>query len=525
MQPPRQKNTWWGGEAEIYRTLAQSLPDVALAQVDAEMRLSQAHGTAELHTSLAADRVENTIIWDAFPISKLQRRKAEECWQAGIAHTLKTTLDATPFLITLVPLENTTSKQQGLAVIHKVSKLESNGQPTADLLAQWLAITEMGQAVTASFDVETILQRVLHTVRPLFQAEAVTISLKQGNNLVVVANDSSVPLDIVGKHMPADSGISGQVLRTRKAVLYKGQEVRRRINAEAEQAVGYYVQVMIVAPLILDEEAVGVIAAVQSDEHALTETDLRILEAAASWAAIALGNAMLYTEVKSVQEQLSALTTRLALAQEEERRRVARELHDEAGQVLTALKISLNLVELDIPPELSYLRHRLEQVGKLADEAMERIRQVAYTLRPPELDVMGLDGALEDLCEEFGRHTQLRLSYAADETLPELPEDVCVTLYRFVQEALTNIAKHAYATSANVRLTHDSEAEFVCVTVEDNGRGIATAAAEPSSVSSPGLGLLGMRERFRSLSGWLQIDSSTGSGLSLKATVPYGKRL
>jgi len=196
--------------------------------------------------------------------------------------------------------------------------------------------------------------------------------------------------------------------------------------------------------------------------------------------------------------QLEQLTRLLLHAQEDERRRVSRELHDEAGQVLSALKIEL---DLDGRHESSAL------VGRV----LGQIRNLSDLLRPRVLDDLGLIPAMRTLVEDFGRRTRIAARFDGPGTLGGIPPETEVALYRVVQEALTNVARHARASSVVVRLGR--EGGRVHLTVEDDGRGLQGDLI-------PHLGLLGIRERIHALSGVVEIAGGPESGVRLSASIP-----
>jgi signal transduction histidine kinase len=198
--------------------------------------------------------------------------------------------------------------------------------------------------------------------------------------------------------------------------------------------------------------------------------------------------------------ELEQLTRLLLQAQEDERRRIARELHDEAGQVLTALKIELDL-------------DGRREAGALVGRALAQVRDLSNLLRPSVLDDLGLVAALRGLADDFARRTHLAVDLDVDRVTRRLAPAVEVVIYRVVQEALTNVARHSEATRALVRLvTDDGHARLV---VEDDGHGLAGQA-------TPHLGWLGMHERVTSVGGVLSIGPAGASGLRLEATLPTG---
>jgi signal transduction histidine kinase len=198
--------------------------------------------------------------------------------------------------------------------------------------------------------------------------------------------------------------------------------------------------------------------------------------------------------------QLEQLTRLLMRAQEDERRRIARELHDEAGQILTAVKIEL---------DLDGRREASEMVGR----ALAQVRELSQLLRPSVLDDLGLLPALRGMAEDFTRRTRIEVRLLLGEGLRGFSPEQEVVVYRVVQEALTNVARHAEARQASVVLT--AEGGALRLSIEDDGRGVA---GEPR----PQMGLLGMRERVTALGGTLSVTASPALGFRVEAFIPMG---
>lgn len=201
--------------------------------------------------------------------------------------------------------------------------------------------------------------------------------------------------------------------------------------------------------------------------------------------------------LESRNEQLAQLTRLLLSAQEEERRRIARELHDEAGQILTAVKIDLDLAG----------RH---ESAELVGRAIAQTRNLSNLLRPQVLD-LGLVPAIRSLTDDFSARTQVTASLSVPESLFEISPDRQVAIYRIAQEALTNVTRHADARC--VRVVLDTENDLIALTVEDDGRG-------PSGELRPHLGLIGMRERVALLGGTLTVGPGNGGGFRIEARIP-----
>ncbi len=224
-----------------------------------------------------------------------------------------------------------------------------------------------------------------------------------------------------------------------------------------------------------------------------------------------LGTVQDISERKLAEEQLRTLSRRLVQIQEEERRSVARELHDEVGQVLTALKLSLDRVRLDPEDESG---SDLIQARETVRELIQEIRSLSLSLRPAMLDDLGL---LPTLQWYFGRYTPqtgVRVNFRHAGLQNKLPPEVCTAAYRVVQEALTNVARHARVGEAMVCLRADEE--HLIIEVED--RGVGFDMAKTPSYATAGVG--GMRERVMALNGEFSILSSPGSGTYLLADLP-----
>lgn len=213
---------------------------------------------------------------------------------------------------------------------------------------------------------------------------------------------------------------------------------------------------------------------------------------------LVLGHGRRSLEARS--HQLEQLTRLLLRAQEDERRRIARELHDEAGQVLTAVKIELDL-------------EGKTEAGEMVGRALAQVRDLSNLLRPTVLDDLGLVPALRGLVDDFSKRTRIDAALACSDALGPLADEQQVVIYRVVQEALTNVARHAGARQVQVKI--ESAADRVRLAVQDDGRGVS---GEPT----PHLGLLGIRERVTTLGGTLVIEGRPGRGFRIEADIPAG---
>jgi signal transduction histidine kinase len=220
-----------------------------------------------------------------------------------------------------------------------------------------------------------------------------------------------------------------------------------------------------------------------------------------------------YRTLMQQREDIRRMAERVVAAQEEERQRLSRELHDDLGQALTTHLIALRNLQQDLSLPRQTLIERLQSLYEQSYEIFVKIRGIARDLRPPVLDALGLKVAMQTYCSEFTRRTHLPVIFESEASLPELPDPYNITLYRSLQEALTNVIKHAHASQVWVDLS--LEEDQITLTIQDNGIGFGGKAP-----ASNGIGLAGLRERITIAGGTLTISSTPKRGTILSAQFP-----
>ena len=374
------------------------------------------------------------------------------------------------------------------------------------------------QALSQTLSLDHVLHTLLEHIHPLIPADTTGVTL--------LGNESQPEIHIIqgfGKwagepDIPsfAEDGITDSVLQrmisARKSLVVPNFIAQRTNSGQtASPEILYWLLV----PMIASEKVIGYVELGKASEGQLDSDHISSVEAVVAQAGVAVQNAWLYEQVRASSERLQSLARKLVEVQENERVKISRELHDEAGQALSSLKISLGRIERD-PSFPEQLRQRLQDLKVLTDGILENLHRLAMDLRPAALDHLGLVAALEQyinkICSE-----QLTIEFKAigfgDERLPPSLE---TSLYRVVQEAITNTIRYAQATNIGILL--ERKTGWVKVFVEDNGIGF-----HPENVSTgEHIGLVGMRERAEMLGGRLTIESSPGSGTSIILEVPYG---
>ena len=369
--------------------------------------------------------------------------------------------------------------------------------------AQLESLNEVMNVLVTEFDLGRLLQLIATRLRDLLDARTVTIALPHGSSARIEAAAGEGGETNVGLQL-AQRSKTMRVLERRRSERVDSVLDDPEVDHESARLLG--ARTSLYVPLIVRDAAMGVIAAHDKEgaDPRFTDDDVRIAEIFAGRAAVA---------VELSQRVASDALRRVVAAQELERTRLARELHDETGQALTSILLSLRTVE-EAGGDEQELHAAVAEVRELVRSTLQDVRQLAVELRPKVLDDFGLVAALERLTETFGEQTGMSVQF--QQLLPtsdRLPPEVETALYRIVQESLTNIVKHARATNVSVVLARKSDS--VSVVVEDDGVGF-----EPHLVRDGGIGLVGMQERVALLGGRLAIESRPGAGTTFVAEVP-----
>ena len=369
-------------------------------------------------------------------------------------------------------------------------------------LRQLESLNEILDAIVSEVELPRLLDLVAGRLRELVQARLVLIALPgPGGDLVIRTLAGDVDDGLVGVNLERRGSKSGLVLERRRSErvdsmvedLEVDQDAGRRLRART----GLFV------PLLLRGRPIGILSAhdKDGDDPRFTDEDLRLAETFAARVAVAV----------DLSERVARDALRRVVgAQELERRRLARELHDETGQALTSILLGLKEVEGAKSEEEA--RAAAAELRELVVTTLQDVRRLAVELRPSALDDFGLAPALERLVDTYREQTGLDVQLEQRLGAERLPSEVETALYRITQEALTNVVKHAQASSVSIVLTR--RGDTVSAIFEDDGRGFAVEAAD-----GDGLGLVGMKERLALLDGRLVVESSP-SGTMLVAEVP-----
>jgi signal transduction histidine kinase len=363
-------------------------------------------------------------------------------------------------------------------------------------------LDELTRTVLEERDVSRILSLVAGRLRELTKARGVLISLPAASGgLRVAVADGEAIADLVGYDHPSTS--------KQARVFARGRSERVDsilTDPEVDQVVAHRVGAVtaLFVPLVFQGRAIGIVSAFnkRGPDPRFSDDDVRLAEALGTRAALAV-----HLSERVERETVDAILE----AQETERSRIARELHDEAGSALTAFL--LGLAAIDEAETLSEARQASMDLRENARSALENVGRLAFTLRPPALDEFGLAPALNDLGGNLEQQGGPTVEFNIDLPDRRLPAKLETAIFRITQEALTNVVKHAEAQA--VRITLAVGERSVVLAVEDDGRGFSRAQA-----SGSGFGLVGMRERVASFNGALNLQSQPGAGTRLTVEIP-----
>ncbi len=387
---------------------------------------------------------------------------------------------------------------------------------TGNRLHELQLLYALGRTLAQTLELDGLLKATVAHLRQLMLMDGSFIWLREGTDQLRIAAASEGHEPLVGfSARLTDRGVAAEAVRRGEPVTSASPRERRKIQRSLLEKSG--MEAVLAVPLIVRGEAIGALVFGRRNAAVSFTTDeQRRAMTISQPVAIALDNARLFDATQRQQAALKALSTEVLRAQEEERRRLSRELHDGVAQSASALRLSLTALRAKLakiaPP--SVLRECDELILIAGDSATE-VRRLSADLRPPILDELGLLPTLRAHVETMQRRSRLRIEFTAGE-LPKLPAGYDINLYRIAQEALTNVIKHAKARHARVKLAADHGK--VRLEITDDGAGFDPATVHPSDQG--GLGLLGMRERAALFGGTLEIHSEPGAGCRLVITVP-----
>lgn len=390
------------------------------------------------------------------------------------------------------------------------------------------ALNTIAVAVSKSLELNEILDVALDKVLEIAGLDhgAIVLIDEKARKISVEACREISP-DSVSKIIAMENAeLDSNLIRSlRKGFLIKDTGTDARIpqgqgRTLQEEGIGSFFAV----PLVSKEQLLGVMSVGKRASYSFSSEEQSFLAAIANQISVAITNAKLYAAVSKHRRNLRKLTDRLVKAQEEEKKRVSRELHDEIGAALTLVKLNLTRLESSLPARSSKIDEQVREIKSIVDQLIDDTHDLSLELRPDVLDDLGLIPALRwyiDTLKDKAVDMELKVT-ALEE---RLPPDIETTIYRVIQEALTNVVKHSEADKVEIELKRSDEG--LKVVIRDNGKGFNVRQVLESPSEGKGIGLIGMRERIELIGGTLWIESSPGNGTCveiMKSTKCLGRK-
>jgi PAS domain S-box-containing protein len=386
---------------------------------------------------------------------------------------------------------------------------------------QLSALNRVACAVSQSLDLDAVLKSALDVTLEIMKVNTGGILLWDDERQMLcyrvyhgLSNEYAQ-----GVCCHSGEGIAGKVAQTGEAIMVEDISTDPRathtnlINAEGLRA-------FISVPLRTKDNILGVLNIASHEARKFSPEHVQLLESIAAQVAVAVENARLHQQVQRQDESRGDLLREIFSIQEEERRRIARELHDETSQTLASLAASLQAIAAVLPPDANEVSVRLRQLQSLSVNILDEIHKLIYELRPTLLDDLGLVAALRWLTENSLMTAGVAVDFKTAGRQKRLAPQLETALFRVVQESIYNIARHAEAKNASLSIQFKKD--VIIISVKDDGSGFDVEEAMSSKQRPRGLGLLGMKERVELFNGTFDIRSHPGKGTEIYIEIPTG---
>jgi len=408
----------------------------------------------------------------------------------------------------------------------KLAQIRQQTQTLEKQTREQEILLRVSQALSRAMDLEEVSQVGSQVVGSALGAERCTVCLVQedGQHFEVRGLYSKEPLEerkLLNIRFPwNDVPNVMRILKRGKPFFIDGTSDFPSKSKTREHFRKFGLKTALGTGMFFGKKLVGLLSITGVTEpRVFSPEEIRLIQTMANQIAVAVENARLQQVVEKHAEELRNLYSELLNTQETERGKIARELHDQVGQMLQAMKMNLDWVKQTLtskPEKLDKMEERLSDTEKLLAKTIEDIRDLTFELRPSMLDDFGLIPALRWYVDNFSRRSDVKVSLKTGDRDYRFPHEVVITLYRIIQEALTNVAKHASASLASVSVSQRGSAAVL--SVRDNGIGFDAAKWH----SAPkGMGLLNIKERVDMLGGSFEIISHPRKGTKLNIQIPF----
>jgi len=422
------------------------------------------------------------------------------------------------------PLYNSRGNIYAIAeVIRDVTEVKMLESKIDEAQQNLLALNEIATAVAQSLDLDAILESALDKTLEIFNSNLGGILLldEEAKKLYYRVHRGLSTNYISEMALDLGEGIAGKVAQTGEPML--SEDISSDPRAARPKLIDREgLRAFASVPLCSKDKILGVINIASYEARKFSVDDVQLLESIAAQVATAIENARLHQEVRQKEQIRGELLQDILEIQEEERKRLARELHDETSQVLTSLNANLEAAVNVLRVSAAKAEPLLRKAQTLSINILDEVHRVIYELRPSLLDDLGLVAAIRWLSNDKLGHSDVNLQYKIKGKERRLPHQLETTIFRVIQEALNNINRYAHANNVLIEISFLTEA--IEVRIADNGIGFNVEEAIHSKERPRGLGLLGMKERVEIMNGTLTIQSnSDNGGTEINVNIPLGE--
>jgi len=382
-----------------------------------------------------------------------------------------------------------------------------------------LTLNAIASTISQSLSIDVILNSALDKILELTKADAGGVLLLDEKSQILTYRVHRGLSDQFVKGtsgLAVGEGIAGRAVKQHETLVVENISTDTRVTRPEVSEEGLIAFVSV--PLLSKEKVIGVLNIANRRQRPFSEQEIHLLNAIGNQLGIALENARLYQELQ-IKDQIRAdLLRQIILTQEDERRRVARELHDVTSQALATLATRLESLGTTLSPNKKEAEHKMEAMRELLSATSKEVHRLIYDLRPSQLDDLGLPSALRTCAYDCLKLAgiEVHMEIVGQET--RLPPEVEITIFRIAQEAIANIAHHAKAESAFISLEFKNNSAVI--QVEDDGIGFDLSQKLNSDEPERHMGLLGMKERADLIGGTLVIETKPSSGTRIAAEIP-----
>ena len=376
------------------------------------------------------------------------------------------------------------------------------------------ALLKVLDAELSASSVSALLERVLKITADTFGAKLGAVVLVEGDaETLRIRSAIGVPGKFENMTIPLGKGVAGRVIQTGEPVMVFDTSTDQNILFDNVRNLA---KTLWGVPLRVDSLTLGALVIGFDKPYEWLPTERALMRAIAERSALALDRARINDALREREARIAELSAHLLRVQEEERKRISRELHDETGQALMVIRLYLGMLESSTTGRTA--RNKIRETLDVVDRTIEGIRRIIARLSPLVLQELGLIAAIRKEAKDLARNTGVKARVVIPDSVGRFAPEIEAAIYRVVQEALHNVAKHAQAKNVTIQIGRD--VGVVRVTVEDDGVGFHGRSSNSRGHS---FGLAGIKERIGSLGGTVKVHSAKGRGTRLDVTVPAGE--